>query len=174
MVLTRELRDEIKSSVSSCISSALKDDDFIKAVVKKVTDVIVKTLGERISELEEKIERIRSNYSTVVNDLKEETALLKSENDLLLKRMDDLDQESRTNSLRIFNFIEKPQENLYDEVSQLIHSKLGISIRRDDIFECRRIGEKNNSKPRSIILKLSNVSVKRNIYDKKRCLRVLG
>nr|CAI5844097.1 unnamed protein product [Callosobruchus analis] len=131
MFVTRELRDEIKSSVSSCISSALKDDDFIKAVVKKVTGAIVKTLGERVSELVHKIGRIQANNGTVVNDLKEETALLKSENDLLLERMDDLDQESRTNSLRIFNFNEKPQENLYDEVSQLIHSKHGISIRRD-------------------------------------------
>nr|CAI5844355.1 unnamed protein product [Callosobruchus analis] len=82
-------------------NSALKDDDFFKAVVKKVTDVIVKTLGEGISEPEQKIERIQANYSTVVNDLKEETALLESENDLLLKRRNIYDKKKMLEGSRV-------------------------------------------------------------------------
>nr|CAI5869624.1 unnamed protein product [Callosobruchus analis] len=145
--------------------SALTDDDFVKAVVKKVKNVIVKTQGGRISELKQNIERIQSNYGTVVNYLKEETSLLKSENDLLLKTMDDLDQGSRTNSLRIINFIEKPQHKLI--FIHYIHSKLGISIKRHDILECSRIGKQTDSKRRSIILKLANDNKRINVRCKE-------
>nr|CAI5863150.1 unnamed protein product [Callosobruchus analis] len=99
--------------------------------------------------------------------MKEETAMLKSENNYLLKKIDNMEQENRMNSLRIFNFKEKPQEKLNDDVIQLIYSKLGITIKHEDILEYRRIGKKSDVKPRCVLIKLANASVKLSIYNEK-------
>ncbi|KAG5895665.1 hypothetical protein JTB14_026988 [Gonioctena quinquepunctata] len=55
MVITREIRDEMRNSVSTSINSVLKEEAFIKLIVEKVSDSLTKTLGEKIGELEQRI-----------------------------------------------------------------------------------------------------------------------
>ncbi|KAG5881976.1 hypothetical protein JTB14_011145 [Gonioctena quinquepunctata] len=89
MVITREIRDEIRNSVSTSINSVLKEEAFIKLLVEKVSDSLTKTLGEKIGELEQKINETNKKCienSTVIEELKEETAALKSENEYLLRK----------------------------------------------------------------------------------------
>ncbi|KAG5861317.1 hypothetical protein JTB14_017995 [Gonioctena quinquepunctata] len=89
MVITREIRDEIRNSVSTSINSVLKEEAFIKLIVEKVSDSLTKTLGEKIGELEQKINETNKKCvenSTVIEELKEETAVLKSENEYLLRK----------------------------------------------------------------------------------------
>nr|CAH7744197.1 unnamed protein product [Callosobruchus chinensis] len=83
-----------------------------------------------MNDLEKKIEDIISSNSTVVNDLKEETSMLRAENDQLQKKIDFLDQECRMNNLRIFNLPEKEHENLAEEVVHLVSSRLAMSIKQ--------------------------------------------
>nr|CAH7749741.1 unnamed protein product [Callosobruchus chinensis] len=72
MVITREIRDEIKSAVSNSITLILKDQTFLQSLVEKVADSVTKSLAGKLVELEEKI----VNNSTVIKELKEETATL--------------------------------------------------------------------------------------------------
>nr|CAI5853485.1 unnamed protein product [Callosobruchus analis] len=160
MVVTREVRDEIKNSAMSSVNAVL-NDTFINRVAKKVLTTLQK-LWWREWILEKKTEDIISSNSTVANDLKEETVMLRSENDQLRKRVDFLDQESRMNNLRIFNLSEKDQENVAEEVMQLVSSSIGVSIKQEDIVDCRRLGRKREGKPRAIILKLTNLAKKQN------------
>nr|CAI5821168.1 unnamed protein product [Callosobruchus analis] len=76
MVLTREIRDQIKGTY-----------------VNKVTDSIVIMLERRIAHIEEKLEKIIKENSTVITDIKEEAAILKRENEFLLRKFDDIDQK---------------------------------------------------------------------------------
>ncbi|KAG5868260.1 hypothetical protein JTB14_016413 [Gonioctena quinquepunctata] len=89
MVITREIRDEIRNSVSTSINSVLKEEAFIKLIVEKVSDSLTKTLGEKIGELEQKINETNKKCvenSTVIEELKEGTAVLKSEDEYLLRK----------------------------------------------------------------------------------------
>nr|CAI5826209.1 unnamed protein product [Callosobruchus analis] len=54
---------------------------------------------------------------------------------------------------------------------QLVSSCIGVSIRQEEIVDCRRLGRKHDGKPRAIILKLTNLAKKQNIYNKKKMLR---
>nr|CAI5841198.1 unnamed protein product [Callosobruchus analis]CAI5848245.1 unnamed protein product [Callosobruchus analis] len=173
MVLTREIRDEIKGTVSHTINSIL-NEEYVKQLVEKVTDSIVKTLERRIAHIEEKLEKIIKENSTVITDIKEEAAILKSENEFLLRKFDDIDQKGRCNSLRIFNLKESEGENLSNEVTQLVNSKLGIKIKDGDIITCIRVGEKRGNRPRGVLLKLDNMELRRNIYSKKKMLKGSG
>nr|CAI5840502.1 unnamed protein product [Callosobruchus analis] len=78
MVLTRDIREEIKSVVSQSIKSILNDDQ-VKRIIEKVVDGVTKTIEERIGRLEQKIETTITENSTVIADIKEEAAILKSE-----------------------------------------------------------------------------------------------
>nr|CAI5825518.1 unnamed protein product [Callosobruchus analis] len=66
---------------------------------------------------------------------------------------------------------EEKKKKLNDDVIQLINSKLGITIKHDDILECRRIGKKSDLRPRCVLIKLANASVKLSIYNKKKMLK---
>nr|CAI5866578.1 unnamed protein product [Callosobruchus analis] len=174
MVITREIREEIKHSVSTSITSLLKDDEFIDRIVQKVSDGVIKTVEDRLSRLEEKVNRLTDN-STVIQDLKAEVNALKSENDYLLKKQDELDQAKRSNNLRFFQVAEKENENnLISDVTRLIESHLGIKLQDSEIVTCYRIGKKNANKSRGILVTFSNSRIKQLIYNAKKKLKGSG
>nr|CAI5848846.1 unnamed protein product [Callosobruchus analis] len=176
MVITREIREEIKHSVSTSITSLLKDDEFIVRIVQKVSDGVIKTVEDRLSRLEEKVNRLTDNTrSTVIQDLKAEVNALKSENDYLLKKQDELDQAKRSNNLRFFQVAEKENENnLISDVTRLIESHLGIKLQDSEIVTCYRIGKKNANKSRGILVTFSNSRIKQLIYNAKKKLKGSG
>ncbi|CAH1986722.1 unnamed protein product [Acanthoscelides obtectus] len=113
----------------------------------------------------------RCLVGTVVNDLKEETSILRSENEQLMQKIESLDQGATMNNLRIFNLVEKYSENLFEEVINMVSSRMGINIKQEGILECRRLGKKRGGKPTGIILKLNGFVMKQNIYNKKKLLK---
>nr|CAI5850771.1 unnamed protein product [Callosobruchus analis]CAI5857167.1 unnamed protein product [Callosobruchus analis] len=170
MVITRDIRDEIKNSVSSSINSMLKDDEFVNLLVQKVTNSITKTLEARFVELEQKVE----SYSSVVKELKEETGLLRYENESLLQKLDDIDQAHRANNLRLFQVKENAQENTVEKVINILNSHLGITVKNNDLLSCTRTGKQVNNRTRGILLKLASSSMKLEIYKKKKLLKGTG
>nr|CAI5817529.1 unnamed protein product [Callosobruchus analis] len=134
--VTRHIRDEIKNSVSSG-----RSDEFLDQLI--LTENVAKTLEVRFTELEKKL----ADNSAVNVELKEETALLRYENECLSQKYDDIEQASRINNLRIFQVKKKPQEKLAEEV---------------------------NNKPRGILLKLTNIHKKQDIFNKKKNFKGTG
>nr|CAI5857897.1 unnamed protein product [Callosobruchus analis] len=157
MVLTRDIREEIKSVVSQSIKSILNDDQ-VKRIIEKVVDGVTKTIEERFGRLEQKIETTITENSTVIADIKEEAAILKSENEYLLKAFDDMDQQIRSNNLRIFNL------RLVARNNQVLSFQADVPIEKEEIVACSRIGKRLNNRPRSVLIKLANVNFKQRIY----------
>nr|CAH7748838.1 unnamed protein product [Callosobruchus chinensis] len=58
MVITREIRDEVKLSVASAVPDELTEDTFIKTIVEKVSKCVAKTLKDRVARLEQKVDLI--------------------------------------------------------------------------------------------------------------------
>nr|CAI5869052.1 unnamed protein product [Callosobruchus analis] len=54
---------------------------------------------------------------------------------------DNLDQQSRSNAIRIFNFVEKDHENTREEVINLINSKMSMNQDSKGVEVCYRIGK---------------------------------
>lgn len=177
MVITREISDEIKNSVSKSIQSVLKDDDFINHIVQKVSESVTKSLGSRIAELEKQVKDLNErceNNSSVITELKEGTARLISENEYLQNKYDDIDQKSRLNNLRFFKVKEFPQENLLEVITRHLESNLAIKISREDIVTCSRIGKNVADRPRCILLSLANLNIKQKILNKKKLFKGTG
>nr|CAI5830707.1 unnamed protein product [Callosobruchus analis] len=168
----REIREEIKNSVTSSVASLLKQDDFIKQIIQKVTEAVEKTLQEKFDQLQEKVKEFVCN-SPVIGDLKSEIAALKAENDYILKKQDEFDQERRSNNLIIFKIEEKEKENLTNEVVGVCDRHLGIKLSDHDIRACYRIGQRTNNKPRGILVRFHDPEMKELIYKKKKMLKGL-
>nr|CAI5852650.1 unnamed protein product [Callosobruchus analis] len=86
MVITREIKDEIKLSVSSAIIAVLTEDAFVKTIVEKVSECVAKTLKERVADLEKKVDVIhkrvdheKQENEVIIDALKSEIRMLKTE-----------------------------------------------------------------------------------------------
>nr|CAI5856793.1 unnamed protein product [Callosobruchus analis] len=132
MVITREIRDEIRNSVASSISSLLKEDDFLTRIAQKVTEIVAKTIEEKMDKLEKKI----------VEVLKGEVAVLKSEN------------------VRIFNLPEKKNEDLSTEIKRIFLDNLKLKVENHDIEECYRVGRKTDQKTRGVLVRFASLRIK--------------
>nr|CAI5819785.1 unnamed protein product [Callosobruchus analis] len=143
-------------------------------LIEKVTDGVTKTISAKIAQLEQKIDKISQENILVVKELREETSILRQENEYLMQKYDRLDQEARCNNLRIFNIKEDPQEILSDVLVEKFQSRLGIKANKDEILVCTRFGKKQDRRSRGILLKLSNINTKQAIYNKKKQFRGTG
>nr|CAI5825339.1 unnamed protein product [Callosobruchus analis] len=174
MVLTREIRDEIRNSLSNDIKSLLIEEEFIKHLAEKVADSVTKNLGTKVAELEQKLEKFETDNSSVIADIKEEMAIVKTENDYLMKNFDQLDQQSRLSNVGIFLLKEQAGKDLEAEIIKLVDSKLGVQIKMEDIVLCKRLGKIIEGKTRGILLKLSSTKLKQRVYNSKKRLKGTG
>nr|CAI5857157.1 unnamed protein product [Callosobruchus analis] len=110
-------------------------------------------------------DKVCQKNSTVIRELKEETNMLKMENEY---------QEARSCNLRLFKVKENPQENLKGVIIHLFETHLNIKLNLDDTVFCLRFGKKQDGHSRGILLKLAKVGMKQNIYSKKKMFKGSG
>nr|CAI5828147.1 unnamed protein product [Callosobruchus analis] len=133
-----------------------------------------KTIEIRIAGIEQKLQEMNLKNNTIIKDLKDETAILRTENEHLMRQIDELDQKARLKNIRIFKLKETDDEILTNRVTELFQSKMGIRTRNEDILSCTRTGKKAENKTKGILLELANISLKNKIYDKKKLLKGSG
>nr|CAH7743578.1 unnamed protein product [Callosobruchus chinensis] len=181
MVITREIRDEVKLSVASAITDVLTEDTFIKTIVDKVSECVAKTLKDRVASLEQKVDVIhkrvdqeKQENQVIIDALRKEIAVLKTDQMSAIKKIQLLEHESKMCNLRIFNLVEIDGENTAAVVLKLLNSKMSLNLAMDDILVCQRIGKKVAKGPRGVLVKLKNVYTKDRVYNCKRLLKGTG
>nr|CAH7761141.1 unnamed protein product [Callosobruchus chinensis] len=119
MVITREIRDEVKLSVASAITDVLTEDTFIKTIVDKVSECVAKTLKDRVASLEQKVDVIhkrvdqeKQENQVIIDALRKEIAVLKTDQMSAIKKLQLLEHESKMCNLRIFNLVEMMEKIL--------------------------------------------------------------
>nr|CAH7734081.1 unnamed protein product [Callosobruchus chinensis] len=181
MVITREIRDEVKLSVARAITDVLTEDTFIKKIVDKVSECVAKTLKDRVASLEQKVDVIhkrvdqeKQENQVIIDALRKEIAVLKTDQMSAIKKLQLLEHESKMCNLRIFKLVEIDGENTAAVVLKLLNSKMSLNLAMDDILVCQRIGKKVAKGPRGVLVKLKNVYTKDRVYNCKRLLKGTG
>nr|CAH7734080.1 unnamed protein product [Callosobruchus chinensis] len=174
MVITREIRDEVKLSVARAITDVLTEDTFIKKIVDKVSECVAKTLKDRVASLEQKVDVIHKQNQVIIDALRKEIAVLKTDQMSAIKKLQLLEHESKMCNLRIFKLVEIDGENTAAVVLKLLNSKMSLNLAMDDILVCQRIGKKVAKGPRGVLVKLKNVYTKDRVYNCKRLLKGTG
>lgn len=135
--------------------------------LNKILKCVEKT-NEGIMELNSKFD----NLDREVNKLKSVTLKNTLDINTIIKKMDDLEQYSRNNNIRVYGLQEKPNENTHDSILKIINDILKISnITSGDIEKSFRIGKANVEKPRAIFVKFKSHQNKVDVYGNKNKLK---
>lgn len=149
MPLTREIREEISSTIKATINDLFtKDTKFIEKVAEKVADKIaLKSLQQQVIKHDNEITVLRNEVNKI-------------------------DQYSRRTSMRFTGLPEVIDENISHTIINLMNVKLKIPITEKDIEECFRVGkDRLESKPRPVFLKIISLKLKNDIMKSKKLLK---
>ena len=136
----------------------------IVTIVDSVVQGVLKGLQDQVTCLQ------KANL-----DLQNENKFLKSKVTTLESQIDQAEQYSRRNCLRISGVQESNNENT-DEIVLKISSDIGSGIQLPDIDRCHRNGNpnRNRTKPRDIIVKFSTYRARSDFYKKRTSLKDRG
>ena len=94
---------------------------------------------------------------------------------LLTKQYDNFEMRSRRKILLVHGIAEDKQENTASQVIQVLAQHLKIpDLCVDDVSRCQRLGKISSGKPRPILLKLRDQSLKNQIWYSKASLKSTG
>ena len=145
--------------------AALTDERVKSALISSYTAALTAELEKRdriIEALQSEVQQLKTD----LHELKQEKA---EEKERLQAELDDQEQYSRRNNLRVYlSTPEHPKE----DTTQLIldHAKvIGVALTPTDIDRSHRIGKKGrSSKPRSVIIKFTSYWRRKEFFDNRK------
>lgn len=155
MAFTRQQSKELADLVKTTLNSVLKDDGFISVIADKLFDKISSKIDELRQQYEEDIQEVRK------------------ENSVLEDKLDQLEQYSRRNCVRIFGAGEKKEETVEETVSNIM-KKIGVNIVSDNLEICHRVGKLVLQKPRPILVKFSTYKLRQSVIVNRKHLKGTG
>ena len=174
-------------SVSDTILELFQNDTFLKKIhdiVRTIAHEVAETSFAKVNELIERNEGRLHEVEVKVEERKYRLEELEKEIEMKENRIlklemaaNDLQQYSRRSSLRIFGVPEKEKEDTDQIVCDIVSSKLGIPITRNDIDRSHRTGKHTRdtrSKHRSIIAKFCTYRKRTEIIRSRKKLKGSG
>ncbi|KPJ18566.1 hypothetical protein RR48_07290 [Papilio machaon] len=141
-----------------------KDLENQKIAIKENGIEVTKTVTENMNLiLDEKLNHIEQKYKNLEDQLEKQE-----------KRINILEKQARNRNIVFFGIEKQNSFNSYldleTEIINLISRYLGIKLDRKEIQEIRKIG-KNTEKPRPIVVTLTTVGKKIEIFKQKKLLK---
>lgn len=134
----------------------------------------MKQMETKLNDHFDKIERKLTEVSDTMKSLNKKVAANSSSIQMLDTKVDNMEQLSKKNSLRITGLADGETENLVDLVVSLINEKLRIPCSSRDIdtaFRLRRTGEDDPTKPRTILVNFVQNLKRNEIFSAKKLLK---
>lgn len=153
-------------------SDLQKMSEFIRPTVQG--DILSKIMGDlkvmiksAVSEvIDEKLDQLRLDN----NRLEEENKKLRDRVEKLELAMDESEQYSRRNSLRLSNIAETPDENT-DQLVHRVAEIIGANLSPGDIDRSHRVGKRGGKPHRDIIVKLSTYRARERLFKNRSKLK---
>ncbi|XP_041464605.1 uncharacterized protein LOC121415465 [Lytechinus variegatus] len=167
------------------VKDALKDDDvlaYIKGAIMEALDSkfdeLIKRLDTQDGSILELHNRINNIESSLAN-LQKRHQKCEERNKWLEKQLNDQEQYSRRNCVRLFGVPEKENENTNQRVCEIAQQQLGVDLHLQDIDRSHRVprrtdpasNERREIKPRAIIIKLTSYQHRQKLLQNRRKLK---
>jgi len=149
--------------------------------IQKISDTLVATFRTHIESIVENVvSSVMSKFNSKLEALEQANTLLITENsDLkanisrLESKLDDQEQYSRRNLVRVSGIQENQSENTDDLIIKLSDA-IGSGLSLTEIDRSHRVGKPNPSKPRDIIVKFTSYRARQKVYLKRSKLKDVG
>lgn len=150
--------------------------DLIKETFSTLSKDIADTISANVKEsIEDNIKTFFGNYESRILNLEENNIKMSS-------TLDQYEQYTRKNSIRINGISEQRSENILEVVSNLLLEKLNISISPYCIDNCHRVinkkysdsAHKKSRYPPPVIVKFTSHMVKEKVFNNKKLFKGSG
>lgn len=167
---------DLKKLMREVTEAILSDENYISTLVKTVLEQVSKKVNEIFNSHEEKFEEYEKRIR-----------VLEQDNKKLCDRLNNQEQDLKSNCIRIFGIEESPDENVEDLLQNLFSKNLKVKLNTTDIEKCFRIGRqtrqsdkvqrsgtKTNMKTRAVFVKFASYKDKQEIMKNKKLLKSSG
>jgi hypothetical protein len=159
--------------ILSKLDEAANERRRIEAEINKAFEFVHEKIDEQKAAITKQSETL-AQYLTFFEDLRNENQSLKKKIIDLETRIEENEQYLRSNSLEIQGVPEDKNEDVY-EVVKRVAASLDLSIQREAIDICHRLGKRSgNDKPAGIIVKFVRREDKIKMLEKRRVKRNLS
>lgn len=170
------------AEIAAIVTDGLfNNEDFKKAIEQRVKDAIESKFNEILNHIEKQesvifdLENKIEKNMKVCDDLDQKIAKMQKLQETVAKDMNNLEQYSRRNSVRIFGLKELPNENTNDLIKQLARDKLSVDLIDTSIDRSHRVGRSAvNGRPRALLVKLTSYQHKLELMKARRKLKGSG
>lgn len=146
--------------IEKLIKDTLKSPKVLNELAKSIAAIVVKKYEQQQNEMREKLDTLESTIT------EKETIIAKLED-----RIQDLEQYSRRNSLRVFGIPEAPREDAQAVVVNMFKKSMGVTLNNFSLDRVHRIGKPSQGKIRPIIVKFTNYNDRATVFQKKKLLK---
>uniref|UniRef100_A0A2A4JBL7 FP protein C-terminal domain-containing protein n=1 Tax=Heliothis virescens TaxID=7102 RepID=A0A2A4JBL7_HELVI len=171
--------DNIRTIIEELID--IKFDNLLEKLNASLSDTIcqqlrsvqteIKNVREEVLQVKKSVDFVTSQYDDFIkehNEAKVTMKLMQKQNEEMansmsdmLARINQLEQNARSNNVEIQCVPEKKDENLIDIVTSLGNTT-GAKLKTEHIINCTRIAKinKESNRPRSIVVQFSSVKIR--------------
>ena len=166
-LVTALTNDQVVKKLQQCLVEPLKFDinnlqDNFKALKNELTKVTEtnKQLQNEMSILREQLKK----KDNLIDELSHKITSLELE-------VDNQEQYSRSNSIRISGFPEKQNEDIKDRFVTMATLQMNVDLTENDIEKIHRVGQIKTGRPRNVIVKMKSYEMKTKLLKAKKNLR---
>ncbi|XP_071834553.1 uncharacterized protein [Apostichopus japonicus] len=183
-----------RTKLQEMTSTPVGTDELVSEIMKELTEngdfknllqnCIEKAINRKLSKLSEEQERqeakifeLENQLETAFKDIKTHTKYLadmKSEIEKNSDKMNDLDQYSRKNCVRVFGIKENANEKPTELLINLAKNQLGVDITPSSIDRAHRVGTLIENRIRAIIVKFQSHKDCKSFIKNRRKLKGSG
>lgn len=169
MVLTQAQIQDVRDIIKNSMKTLISDKEFLLTLAKSVAESVQLNLEKTFEDQN----KVISAMNQRITSLEDQNKKLCEDNNKLANDLDDLQQYSRRNCLRIFGIPEQKDENPVDVVLNFFSEKFKNGIDASYIDRAHRVGKiSNHSRP--LIVKFVSYAKRKEIFDNKRMLKGSG
>lgn len=149
-----------KSDLKKVINEHFSDKNFLETFAVKIADIVSQKMMAHIDKLDTKITALEKQMSNI-----------QDENEDLKIKIDNLEQQSKCNQLRVFGVPEGNNEKLDVTIKEIFENKMDTSGCQLD--HCFRLGpfRKDAKHPRPILVTFSDVQQRNMVFRNKSKLK---
>lgn len=144
----------------------LLSDDAVNKICVKLTAMLTPTFESTMN----------NKCATIIQSINEIKDLVKVNSNRFVaidKRIDDLEQYSRRNNLRVFGVHEVQGEDTDTLLLDLFRNKLNLTITLNELDRSHRVGKpvSGSGRPRPILVKFISYRIRAQIFTNKKMLK---
>lgn len=139
-----KVNSDMKSIIKETIKELLSDEEFLNKILSKVAEKL-ENFEKTLIKANEKIKQLEG-------------------------QIDNLQQNEKINNICVYGIEEEENEKVPEKILKLLNEKVKVSVKREDIVKCYRIGNKTE-KIRPIVVKLDQYNLKYRILKNSGYLK---